>query len=121
MASKKRRKFITDSLKTASGIFVAGSILSEKTEARSLQSDKKIGVALCGLGEFATGSIAPEIIHSKHVKLTGVITGDPGGKGKEWARKYGFPEQNIYHYDQIPQMRGNPDIDFVHVVTLFIQ
>ena len=117
MVSKERRKFISDSLKTASGILMAGTVISGKTEARTTKSAQKLGVALCGLGEFATDSIAPEITYSKHVNLTGVITGDPGGKGMEWARKYGFPEQNIYHYDQIAQMKENPDIDFVHVVT----
>jgi len=117
MESRERRKFISDALKAASGIVMAGSALSGKLEAKPAQSKKKVGVALCGLGEFATGSIAPEIPYSRHVQLTGVITGDPGGKGKAWAKKYGFPEKNIYHYDQMDQMRDNPDIDFVHVVT----
>ena len=117
MVSKERRKFISDSLKTASGILMTCTVISGKTEAKTTKFAQKLGVALCGLGEFATDSIAPEITYSKHVNLTGVITGDPGGKGMEWAKKYGFPEQNIYHYDQIAQMRGNPDIDFVHVVT----
>lgn len=117
MTPKNRRTFISDSLKTATGILVAGSALSENAEARTYQPDRKLGVALCGLGEFATGSIAPEIAYTKNVKLAGVITGDPEGKGREWAGKYGFPEKNIYHYDQIEQMSGNPDIDFIHVVT----
>lgn len=117
MKSKNRRVFISDSIKTATGILMAGTTLTEQAVARPIQSRKKLGVALCGLGEFATGSIAPEIAYTKHVKLAGVITGDPGEKGKQWAREYGFPEKNIYHYDQIPQMRDNPDIDFVHVVT----
>jgi len=117
LASKKRRKFISDSLKAASGIMMGGTTLSGKTEARSTRPAQKLGVALCGLGEFATDSIAPEISYSKNVNLTGVITGDPVGKGMEWAKKYKFPEKNIYHYDQVAQMRENPDIDFVHVVT----
>ncbi|MEO7766955.1 MAG: Gfo/Idh/MocA family oxidoreductase, partial [Ferruginibacter sp.] len=44
-------------------------------------------------------------------------TGDPQGKGKAWAKQYGFPEKNIYHYNEIEQIRNNPDIDFVHIVT----
>lgn len=117
MESKKRRKFISDSLKAASGILMASTVFSGKSEAIYNRSAKKLGVALCGLGEFATDSIAPEIPYSKHVALKGVITGDPEGKGKEWASKHGFPEKNIYHYDQMAEMKDNPDIDFVHVVT----
>ena len=80
-------------------------------------TNKKIGVAIMGLGTFATITIGPEIASSEHVWLAGVITGDPEGKGKDWAKQYGFPEKNIYSYDQIDQIKNNPDIDFIHVVT----
>lgn len=96
---------------------IAGNVIPGKTAAGPIRLVKKLGVALCGLGEFATDSIAPEIPYSRYVTLKGVITGDPDGKGKEWARKHGFPETNIYHYDQMAEMKENPDIDFVHVVT----
>ncbi len=80
-------------------------------------SNKKLGVALVGLGSYARGSLAPALLRTQHCSLTGVATRDPGGKGKQWAQQYGFPEKNIYAYDQIEAMKDNPDIDIIYVVT----
>ncbi|MDX9881554.1 MAG: Gfo/Idh/MocA family oxidoreductase [Prolixibacteraceae bacterium] len=117
MKLNSRRGFLINTTLTGLGLLAGGSV--NATFDRTIRSSpkRKIGVALLGLGGFATDSVAPEIASSKHVWLAGVITGDPDGKGKQWAAKYGFPEENIYHYDQISQIKNNPDIDFVHVVT----
>jgi len=48
--------------------------------------------------------------------LRGVVTGSPE-KGALWAKSYGFSSTNIYHYDQMVELAGNPDIDIVYVVT----
>jgi predicted dehydrogenase len=77
---------------------------------------KKLGFALVGLGSYSAGRLAPALLETEHCRLTGVVTGSPA-KGKEWASKYGFPEKNIFGYDTMAQMSGNPDIDVVYVVT----
>jgi glucose-fructose oxidoreductase len=77
---------------------------------------KKLGLALCGLGNYSRGQLGPALKLTQHCRLTGVITGSKE-KGIQWAKEYGFPEKNIYHYDTMPQMAGNPDIDIVYVVT----
>jgi predicted dehydrogenase len=77
----------------------------------------KLGLALIGLGGFSTNSIAPELAFSKNVYFAGVVTGDPKGKGRKFAAQYGFPEANIYSYEDIPRMADNKDIDIVHIVT----
>ncbi len=77
----------------------------------------KLGVVLVGLGGFSRASIAPELASSKNVYLAGVVTGDPQGKGRRYAAQYGFPETNIYTYDQMPRLADNGDVDVVHVVT----
>jgi glucose-fructose oxidoreductase len=46
----------------------------------------------------------------------GVVTGDPE-KGRTWARKHGFPEDNVFGYDTMGRMAGKPEIDVVYVVT----
>lgn len=119
MKSTSRRKFIFNATKLGMGLVVAGATnpLISLAAAPGNKPKGKIGVVLMGLGGFSKDSIAPEIALSKNVWLAGVITGDPNGKGKAWAKEYGFPESNIYHYDQIDQIRNNPDIDFVHIVT----
>lgn len=79
---------------------------------------RKLGVALVGLGEYAETSIAPEIVAAcEHVRLAGVVTSDPRGKGSRWAAKYGFQESAVYSYETMDRMADNPDIDFVHVAT----
>ncbi len=77
----------------------------------------KLGVVLVGLGGFSGASIAPELALSQNVYFAGVVTGDPAGKGRRYAAQYGFPEANIFTYDQMPRMADNKDIDIVHVVT----
>ncbi len=117
MKNKTRREFISGAGLTGLGLLVGGVVSPTSAGTLSNKPKGKIGVAILGLGGFAKDSIAPEIASSKNVWFAGVITGDPEVKGKAWAKKYGFPEKNIYHYDQISQIRDNPDIDFVHVAT----
>lgn len=118
MKSTSRREFLAQVSKVGIGLAMAGVSLPSNLIANDNSSKKgKIGVALLGLGTYSRGAIAPEITFCKNVWFAGVITGDPQGKGKEWAKKYGFPEKNTYHYNQISEIKNNPDIDFVHIVT----
>jgi len=77
---------------------------------------KKLGVALVGLGSYSTYQLGPALRKTRHCRLTGVVTGDRA-KGHRWARDYGFSEKNIFGYDTMAQIAGNPDIDVVYVVT----
>jgi glucose-fructose oxidoreductase len=77
---------------------------------------KKLGIALCGLGQYAKGQLAPALKLTQHCRLVGAVTGSRE-KGVQWAKEHGFPEKNIYHYDTMQQMAENPDIDIVYVVT----
>jgi glucose-fructose oxidoreductase len=80
------------------------------------QPQRKLGVALLGLGSYSTYQLGPALRMTRHCRLTGVVTGSRA-KGKEWARDYGFSEKNIFGYDTMEKMAGNPDIDTVYVVT----
>jgi glucose-fructose oxidoreductase len=77
---------------------------------------RPLGVVLVGLGSYSTKELAPALERTDHCRLAGVVTGDPA-KGRAWAQKYGFPEQNIFSYDTMGRMAGRPDIDVVYVVT----
>src|SRR3954469_14761420 len=77
---------------------------------------KKLGIALCGLGNYARGQLAPALKLTQRCQLVGVVTGSRE-KGLQWAKDHGFPEKNIYHYDTMPQLADNRDIDIVYVVT----
>src|SRR5690606_2387494 len=52
----------------------------------------------------------------KRAKLVGVISGTPS-KIKDWQDKYAIPEKNCYNYENFDQIKDNPDIDAVYVIT----
>ena len=105
-----RRTFIS----TAGSLAIAAPAI---VRAANEGPERKIGLAIVGLGGFAHSSIAPELKSCKNAYLAGVVTGDPNGKGKAWAAEHGFPESSIYTYDTMHKMADNPNIDFVHIVT----
>lgn len=77
---------------------------------------RKLGVAICGLGNYSTGQLKPAMKLTENCELRGVITGSPQ-KGAAWAQEFGFPEKNIYSYATMARLADNKDIDIVYVVT----
>jgi len=72
-------------------------------------------VAIMGLGGYAT--IVAEAMRScTKAKLVGLISGTPS-KIKTWQAKYGIPEKNCYNYQNFDNIKNNPDIDAVYVIT----
>jgi predicted dehydrogenase len=49
-------------------------------------------------------------------KLVGVVSGTPS-KIKDWQAKYNIPEKNCYNYENFDNLKNNPDIDAVYVIT----
>ena len=78
-------------------------------------SNKKLGVALVGLGTYAAGQLAPALQQTVHCYLAGIVTGTPS-KAAAWKEKYNIPDKNIYSYDNFDTIKDNPDIDIVYVV-----
>lgn len=77
---------------------------------------RELGVALVGLGGYATGQLGPALRETRHCRLAGVVTGSRD-KGLRWARQHGFAEANVYGYDTLERIADNRDIDIVYVVT----
>jgi len=94
----------------ATGINLWGKGSAEKSK------DRKLGVALLGLGKYSSNELAPALQQTKQCYLAGVITGHPE-KGEQWAAKYNLNKKNIYNYENLEQIAHNPDIDIVYVVT----
>jgi len=76
---------------------------------------KKLGLAIIGLGGYATNNIAPEIASTSNVRIAGVVTGHPDTKGKAWSEQYGFDKDAIYTYDTIEKIANDDRIDLVHI------
>lgn len=72
-------------------------------------------VAIMGLGGYGS-RVAEAMKACTRAKLVGVISGTPS-KIKEWQTKYNIPEKNCYNYDNFDQVKNNPDIDAIYVIT----
>src|SRR4051812_4686370 len=81
----------------------------------STQSEAKLGIALVGLGRYASKQLAPALEETEHCYLAGIVTGTPA-KARRWKRKYDLPEKNIYNYENFDEIADNADIKIVYVV-----
>ena len=78
--------------------------------------DKPLGVALCGLGSYAGGQLAPGLQQTEHCELRGIVTGTPA-KIPRWQQQYDIPDANVYSYESLPDIANNDDLDVVYIVT----
>jgi len=72
-------------------------------------------VAIMGLGSYGT-RVAEAMRDCKAAKLVGVISGHPA-KITAWQAKYNIPEKNCYNYENFDNIKDNPDIDAVYIIT----
>lgn len=93
-----------------------GAMLYHSTAcAKQGKSDKKLGVALVGLGSYSEYQLAPALQNAKHCYLAGIVTGTPA-KEVAWSEKYGIAKSHIYNYENFDTIANNKDIDIVYVV-----
>ncbi len=83
---------------------------------RGLAQDRRIGVALVGLGYYAAELLAPALQLTRHCRLAGLVSGTPAKLG-EWQRKYGIADANLYSYDDFHRIADNDEIDVVYIAT----
>lgn len=104
-----RRSFIKKS-----GVILAASGLSFPHLMFSI-TNKKLGVALVGLGYYSTDLLAPALQLTNHCELRGIVTGSPE-KIAPWQAKYKIKDENIYNYENMHELSNNDDIDVVYIV-----
>jgi predicted dehydrogenase len=78
--------------------------------------EKKVGIALLGLGYYAEHKLATGLEETKNCYLAGIVTGTPS-KVEKWKKKYNLADKNIYNYENFDKIANNPDIQAVYVVT----
>lgn len=110
----RRRKFISDIALQTGGIIAGMSLLGCTTNAKQSGS-KKLGIALVGLGGYATGQLGPALKMTEFCELRGIVTGTPS-KIDQWVDDYQLKDTNVYNYDNFDSIANNPDIDVVYVV-----
>ena len=95
-------------------MLAAGAAPAFVSHARADEPNKKLGMAVVGLGGYATRSVGPEIAACQHARLAGVVTGD-AEKGRSWAKEHGFEQDAIYSYENFDTIASDDRIDFVHI------
>jgi len=103
----------------AAGLGATLPACAEKSASSSIPSPRRkdsIGVALVGLGGYATNQLAPGLQRAEHCHLAGIVTGSPH-KIPAWQQKYGIPDRNVYSYDDFERIADNPDIQAVYIAT----
>lgn len=76
---------------------------------------QQLRVALMGLGGYAT-RVAEAMQSCKKAKLAGLVSGTPS-KIETWQKKHAIPAKNCYNYENFDNLKDNPDIDAVYVIT----
>ena len=111
--SFNRRDFLntTVSAGVAAGL-AQGGFFSASTFAAE---NKKLGVALVGLGSLSTNQIAPAFQKSANCKLAAIVTGTPD-KEKLWSEKYGIGPGHIYNYNSFDKLASDESVDLVYIV-----
>ncbi|WP_276391981.1 Gfo/Idh/MocA family protein [Eudoraea chungangensis] len=108
---KTRREFLKKTGIASSTALLAPSILRPFSWAQQ----RKLGVALVGLGYYSTDLLAPALQLTENCELRGIVTGSPQ-KIPIWQEKYGIKDKNVYNYTNFDKLANNPDIDIIYVV-----
>lgn len=89
---------------------------SKPDEGEPLPPNRRVGIAIVGIGAYASERIIPSSAETRMCRLAGFVTGDVA-KGRTFAEKHGVSARNVFTYDQMAQLAQRPDIDAVYVIT----
>ena len=112
-----RRDFLQKIGISAAALYLApASGLASYENNRSAAYDgPMLRVAIVGLGSYGT-RVAEAMRACTKAKLVGVISGTPS-KITDWQTRYSIPAKNCYNYENFDNIKNNPDIDAVYVIT----
>lgn len=79
-----------------------------------METGKKIGFAVVGLGAIAQGSVLPAFRHAKRARLIALVSRDKR-KAEKLARK--FKASTAYSTDDFSLCLENPEVDAVYLAT----
>ena len=95
--------------------FLKQAVAANKSINRKPYDGPVLRVAIMGLGSYGT-RVAEAMRDCTMAKLVGVISGTPS-KIIDWQSKYNIPAKNCYNYENFDNIKNNPDIDAVYVIT----
>ncbi len=89
---------------------------SEKNDSPPLRPlEKRLGIAVVGLGRLALQQILPAFAASKACRVTALVTGD-AAKGAQIAAQYGVNPKNVLSYQHYDRLSELGDVQAVYVV-----
>jgi len=112
---ESRRKFIEKLSVSAVGLPILYGPTSLFAACEQPYNGPILRVAIMGLGSYGS-RVAKAMLACKRAKLVGVISGTPS-KITKWQSEYSIPEKNCYNYDNFDDIKDNPDIDAVYIIT----
>ena len=77
--------------------------------------NKKLGIALVGLGNYATSQLAPALQQTQFCKLQAIVTGTPE-KATKWQKDFLIDPLHTYNYKNFDDIKNDPSIDIVYIV-----
>ena len=107
----KRRKFNQSLANTIAAMSLSQSF----AYIPNTPGQKKLGIALVGLGNYASRQLAPALMETNMCELKGIVTGTPS-KIDLWKKTYNLEDHQIYNYDNFDNIANNDEIDIVYVV-----
>ena len=108
----ERRKFNKTILASLGTIGTSNSLLGNNF---FLNNNKKLGIALVGLGNYATNQLAPALLETSLCELKAIVTGTPS-KISQWKKKYSLSNNQVYNYENFDSIINNPEVHVVYVV-----
>ncbi len=120
MKKLSRRDFNSTLTKGLGSFALLGSTTaacSQPTTAATVvnKDQKKLGIALVGLGSYSTHQLAPALLETDYCRLAAIVTGTPE-KEQVWANKYQLPKEHIYNYNNFDTIINDTAVDIVYVV-----
>ena len=112
---QSRRDFLKKLTASSVALPLSGAAALSAMEFCEVPDQRILRVAIMGLGSYGT-RVADAMKACKKAKLVGVISGTPS-KITDWQKKYNIPAKNCYNYENFDNIKDNPDIDAVYVIT----
>jgi predicted dehydrogenase len=111
---------MTDIISSLSGNIADEPVMDDQAATQSRvqnlpAEEKKLGIALVGLGTYSEKQLAPALKETMYCRLAGIVSGSEEKRAK-WQRQYNLKEKNLYDYANFDSIRTNSDIDIVYVV-----
>ena len=107
--SLSRRAFVASA--------AAASLAAPAVLRGQAAEDRAVGFAVIGLGSFAINQMLPAFAQCRHARPTALVTGDPDGKGRRVAERYGIDPKRVVTYDRIQELADDPAVQVGYVVT----